>query len=110
MDRRGVAVLRRSLEQLGSPGYTRDPQLLVIDGVGYFAPDPLLRNLLFPFICQRFQRQQPIALTSHKAFSNWGQVFADDDVLASAALNRLLHCSSILNIRGESDQEGRVAP
>ena len=78
------------------------PKLLVIDEVGYLTLDPLQSSLLFQVICQRYQRQQPIALTSNKAFSDWGQVFGDDAVLASAALDRLLHRSTILNIRGES--------
>lgn len=78
------------------------PKLLVIDEVGYLTLDPLQSSLLFQVICQRYQRNQPIALTSNKAFSDWGQVFADDAVLASAALDRLLHRSTIINIRGES--------
>jgi DNA replication protein DnaC len=78
------------------------PKLLVLDEVGYLSLDPLQASLLFQVICQRYQRSQPIALTSNKAFSDWGQVFADDAVLASATLDRLLHRSTILNIRGES--------
>ena len=41
-------------------------------------------------------------LTSNKAFADWGHVFADDPVMASAALDRLLHRSTVVNIRGES--------
>jgi DNA replication protein DnaC len=78
------------------------PKLLIIDEVGYLTLDPLQSSLLFQVICQRYQKQQPIALTSNKAFSDWGQVFADDAVLASAALDRLLHRSTVINIRGES--------
>lgn len=78
------------------------PKLLVIDEVGYLTLDPLQSSLLFQVICQRYQKNQPIALTSNKAFSEWGQVFADDAVLASAALDRLLHRSTVINIRGES--------
>jgi len=47
-------------------------------------------------------RQQAICLTSNKAFSDWGQVFADDAVMASAALDRLLHRSTVINSTGES--------
>ena len=57
---------------------------------------------MFQVICQRYQRSGAIALTSNKAFSDWGQAFADDAVLASAALDRLLHRSTVINIRGES--------
>ena len=59
-------------------------------------------SLLFQVICQRYQKNKLIALTSNKAFSEWGQVFAADAVLASAALDRLLHRSTVLNLRGES--------
>lgn len=41
-------------------------------------------------------------LTSNKALNEWGQVFGGDPVMASAALDRLLHRSTIVNIRGES--------
>ena len=41
-------------------------------------------------------------LTSNKAFGEWGQVFAGDAVMASAALDRLLHRSTVINIRGTS--------
>ena len=78
------------------------PKLLVIDEVGYLTLEPLQASLLFQVICQRYQRNQAIALTSNKAFSDWGQVFADDAVLASAALDRLLHRSTVINLRGES--------
>jgi len=41
-------------------------------------------------------------LTSNKPFSEWGSVFADDPVMASAALDRLLHRSTVINIKGDS--------
>lgn len=78
------------------------PKLLIIDEVGYLPLDPVPSSLLFQVICQRYQKNQSIALTSNKAFSDWGQVFSDDAVLASAALDRLLHRSTVLNIRGDS--------
>ena len=43
-----------------------------------------------------------IILTSNKAFSDWGEVFAGDAIMASAGLDRLLHRCTIINIRGES--------
>lgn len=42
-----------------------------------------------------------LALTSNKGFGDWGQVFGDV-VLATAILDRLLHHSVVVNIRGES--------
>jgi DNA replication protein DnaC len=78
------------------------PKLLIIDEVGYLTFDQVQASLLFQVICNRYQRNQPIALTSNKAFGDWAQVFADDPVMASAALDRLLHRSTVINIRGES--------
>lgn len=78
------------------------PKLLILDEVGYLQFDPVQASLLFQVICQRYQKQQAICLTSNKAFSDWGQVFADDAVMASAALDRLLHRSTVINIKGDS--------
>jgi DNA replication protein DnaC len=78
------------------------PKLLVIDEVGYLTLDGVQASLIFQVICQRYQKGQSLVLTSNKPFGEWGQVFADDAVLASAALDRLLHRSTVVNIRGES--------
>lgn len=78
------------------------PKLLIIDEIGYLPFDNVQASLLFQVICRRYQKNQSIALTSNKAFSDWGQVFADDAVMASAALDRLLHRSTVINIKGES--------
>jgi len=59
-------------------------------------------SLLFQAICERYEKQQAIVLTSNKAFADWGQVFAGDAIMASAALDRLLHRSTVINIRGQS--------
>lgn len=88
--------LRRELNNLVRP------RLLVIDETGYLALDQAQASLLFQVICERYQRNQPIVLTSNKAFADWAHVFAGDPVLASAALDRLLHRSTVLNIRGDS--------
>ena len=78
------------------------PKLLIIDEMGYLAFDAVQASLLFQVICRRYQKNQSIAITSNKAFSDWGQVFADDPIMASAALDRLLHRSTIINIKGHS--------
>jgi DNA replication protein DnaC len=78
------------------------PKLLIIDEMGYLTFDAVQASLLFQVICRRYQKNQSIAITSNKAFSEWGQVFADDPIMASAALDRLLHRSTVINIKGES--------
>ncbi|MGC2163700.1 MAG: IS21-like element helper ATPase IstB [Silvibacterium sp.] len=87
------------------------PKLLIIDEVGYLALEQAHASLLFQAICERYEKRQAIILTSNKAFADWGQVFAGDIVMASAALDRLLHRSTVINIRGDSYRlkEKRIA-
>ena len=76
------------------------PRLLCIDEVGYLPLSPLEANLFFRLVAARYERGS-LALTSNKGFVDWGQVFGDP-VLATAILDRLVHHSTILNIRGDS--------
>jgi len=77
-----------------------NPKLLVIDEIGYLPLDRLGANLFFQLINNRYE-QASIILTSNKSFSNWGELFGDE-ILATAILDRLLHHSHIINIRGQS--------
>jgi len=48
-----------------------------------------------------------LIITSNRAFEEWGEIFAND-LLASAALDRLTHHAHTLVIRGDSfRQRGR---
>jgi DNA replication protein DnaC len=78
------------------------PKLLIIDEIGYLGLDSTQASLLFQVLCNRYERNHAVIITSNKAFSDWADVFAGDAVLASAALDRLLHRSTVLNIKGES--------
>ena len=76
------------------------PRLLCIDEVGYLPLNALEANLFFRVVAARYERGS-LALTSNKGFGEWGAVFGDP-VLATAILDRLVHHSTILNIRGDS--------
>ena len=78
------------------------PKLLIIDEVGYLALDQVQASTLFQVISSRYERSGATILTSNKAFSDWAQVFAGDAVMAGAALDRLLHRCTVVNIRGDS--------
>ena len=56
--------------------------------------------MVFQLVSRRYERGS-IILTSNKAFSEWGSVFADE-VLATAILDRLLHHCDVLAINGPS--------
>ncbi|MCX6369542.1 MAG: IS21-like element helper ATPase IstB [Armatimonadetes bacterium] len=78
------------------------PKVLILDEVGYLSLDATQASLLFQVLCHRYDRNQSLILTSNKSFGEWGEIFAGDAVMASAALDRLLHRSTVVNIRGES--------
>lgn len=76
--------------------------MLIIDEVGYLPLEQPEASLLFQVISQRYERNGAIVVTSNKAFAAWGEMFAGDAVMASAALDRLLLRCTVVNIRGES--------
>jgi len=86
--------LDRSLQQLVYP------RVLVIDEIGYLPLSDLEASLFFRLVVRRYERASLI-VTSNKSFLDWGEVF-HDPVLATAILDRLLHYSTTLNIKGES--------
>ena len=76
------------------------PKLLILDEIGYLPIDPLGANLFFQLVSRRYERGS-IIVTSNQSLTNWGKVFGDP-VIATAILDRLLHHSTILNVKGES--------
>ena len=86
--------LERSLQQLV---YTK---VLIIDEVGYLPLSRLEASLFFRLVVRRYERASLI-ITSNKSFLDWGEM-VNDPVLATAVLDRLLHYSTTLNIKGES--------
>jgi DNA replication protein DnaC len=86
--------LERSLQQLVYP------KVLIIDEVGYLPLSRIEASLFFRLVVRRYERASLI-ITSNKSFLDWGELF-NDPVLATAVLDRLLHYSTTLNIKGES--------
>jgi DNA replication protein DnaC len=76
------------------------PKLLILDEMGYFPLDRMAAQFMFQLVSRRYGRGA-IILTSNKSYGEWGEIFADQ-VLAAAILDRLLHFSTTLNIRGQS--------
>jgi len=74
--------------------------LLIIDELGYVEFEKSAATWLFQLICQRYEHRSTI-VTSNKPFSDWGQIFSDT-TLAGALLDRLLHHSHVLSLKGES--------
>jgi DNA replication protein DnaC len=76
------------------------PKLLVIDEMGYLPLDDMGAMIFFQLVSARYERGS-IILTSNKSYGDWGSIFGDS-IIATAILDRLLHHSTTINIRGES--------
>lgn len=86
--------LERSLQQLGYP------KLLILDELGYLPLSREEASLFFRLLVRRYEKAS-LVITSNKSFLDWGEVF-NDQVLATAILDRLLHHATTVNIKGES--------
>ena len=75
-------------------------KLLIIDEMGYLPFDEEGAHCLFQLISKRYERSSTI-FTSNKSYGEWGEIFKDH-VIAAAALDRILHHSTTINIKGES--------
>jgi DNA replication protein DnaC len=76
------------------------PHLLVVDELGYIPVDRHGANLFFQLVCRRYEKGS-LVVTSNQRFGDWGDIFGDP-IIATAILDRLLHHSITVNIRGES--------
>ena len=83
------------------------PRALVVDEFGFWPYDRESATALFTLVSARYERRS-ITLTSNKGFGERGEPLGDT-VIASAALDRLLHHSHVLNIRGRASGSGRNA-
>ena len=74
--------------------------LVVVDEVGYTPVDREECNLFFRFIANRYEKASTV-ITSNKAFSDWAELL-HDPIIVTAILDRLLHHSVVINIKGSS--------
>jgi DNA replication protein DnaC len=76
------------------------PKVLIIDEMGYLPMNRDEAGLFFRLLTRRYEKASTV-ITSNKSFVDWGEIF-NDQVLATAILDRLLHHCTTLNIKGES--------
>jgi DNA replication protein DnaC len=74
--------------------------VLIIDEMGYLPMSRDEAGLFFRLLTRRYEKASLI-ITSNKSFVDWGEIF-NDQVLATAILDRLLHHCTTLNIKGDS--------
>ena len=76
------------------------PKLMIVDELGYLPFEPNAAHLFFQLVSRRYESGSML-VTSNRAVGEWGTVFGDP-IVATAILDRLLHHSHVVTIRGDS--------
>lgn len=75
-------------------------RLVIIDDIGYVRKTDAETQVLFEFIAHRYESGS-LLITANQPFSEWDQIFPDN-MMTVAAVDRLIHHATIINLKGES--------
>ena len=73
---------------------------IIIDEIGYLQQSRDEMEVLFTLLADRYEKGSVI-ITSNLPFSKWGEIFKDD-MLAAAAIDRLVHHSVVIKFDVEN--------
>lgn len=93
-------MLERSLKRLDAF------DVVILDDIGYVQQDREEMEVLFTFLAERYERRSVI-VTSNLVFSQWDKIFKDA-MTTAAAIDRLVHHSTILELVGKSYRTERT--
>ena len=74
--------------------------LLILDDIGYVKKEDAETSVLFELIADRYENNSLI-ITANQPFEQWDTIFPDN-MMAVAAVDRLVHHATIINIEGQS--------
>jgi DNA replication protein DnaC len=74
--------------------------LLILDDITYVTKDQAETSVLFELIAARYERRSML-ITANQPFGEWGKIFPDQ-AMTLAAIDRLVHHSTILEMNVES--------
>lgn len=72
--------------------------VVLLDDIGYVQQTREEMEILFTFLAERYERKS-IMITSNLVFSEWDKIFKDP-MTTAAAIDRLVHHSTILELAG----------
>lgn len=78
-----------------------EPDVLIIDEVGYLPYVDDAANVLYGVVDGRYLRRRPIIFTTNKSLQQWGLVLHDEH-LAEALIDRILERGRLLPLTGPS--------
>ena len=73
---------------------------VILDDLGYVQQDRDEMEVLFTFLAERYERKS-VVITSNLVFSEWDRIFKDP-MTTAAAIDRLVHHATIIEMVGES--------
>lgn len=75
-------------------------EAVLLDDIGYVKQTREEMEILFTFLAERYERRS-VMITSNLVFSKWEQIFKDP-MTTAAAIDRLVHHSTIIELMGKS--------
>ena len=95
-----LQVARRELALEAAIGKLDRYNLLILDDISYVTKDQAETSVLFELISRRYEHRS-ILITANQAFGEWNHIFPDQ-AMTLAAVDRLVHHSTILEMNVES--------
>lgn len=97
-----LLVARRDLELERMLRRLDGFDVIILDDVGYVQQDRDEMEVLFTLFAQRYERRS-VVITSNLVFSQWDRIFKDP-MTTAAAIDRLVHHATILEMTGPSQR------
>lgn len=91
---------KRDLDLMSAMTRLDKYKVIIIDDIGYVKKTDAETHVLFEFIAHRYESGSLI-ITANQPFSSWDQIFPDS-MMTVAAIDRLIHHATIIELEGES--------
>ncbi|HEV7276042.1 MAG TPA: IS21-like element helper ATPase IstB [Devosiaceae bacterium] len=95
-----LQAARRDLQLEAAIAKLDKYHLLILDDIAYVTKDQAETSVIFELIATRYERRS-MFITSNQPFGEWHRVFPDQ-VMALAAVDRLVHHATIFEMNVES--------
>ncbi len=95
-----LQMAKKQLELIHAMTKLDKYRLIIVDDIGYVKKSEAETSVLFEFIAHRYESGSLI-ITANQPFSEWDSIFPDN-MMTVAAIDRLIHHASIIEMTGES--------